>query len=171
MHFTGRSGASVGLTEKTISQLVSGATPTTYEAAACFELALGLPARFWNAREMAFREAIVKHEESKRLETAIEWLKLIPVKELIARNLIPDLTDKALLVRESLKFFGVSSIEAWHNAWGSPCVVSRRRSRHKAGICRSMAAHGDIQAEAIETPPYDAVAFKKALVDSGALLC
>ena len=46
---------------------------------------------------MAFREAIVKHEETKRLEAATEWLKLIPVKELIARKLIPALTDKALL--------------------------------------------------------------------------
>ena len=40
-----------GLAEKTISQIVNGIAPISYETAGKLELVLGIPARFWNARE------------------------------------------------------------------------------------------------------------------------
>jgi HTH-type transcriptional regulator/antitoxin HigA len=155
-----------GLTEKTVSQLLSGIAPITYEIAAKLELALGIPARFWNSREMMYRESLVRLEEAKHLESAIEWLKLIPVPVLIERNLISASADKSMLVRSVLKFFGVSSIEAWHEAWGNPCVQCRGGEAHDRhpGYVAAWLRIGELQAEAVEARPYDAAKFREVLV-------
>ncbi len=57
-----------GLTEKTISQIVNGVAPVTYETAEKLELALGIPASFWNQREMTYRAGLLRIEENKRHE-------------------------------------------------------------------------------------------------------
>src|SRR5580692_1207346 len=68
-----------GLTEKTISQIINGVAPISYETAEKLEMVLGSPARFWNARESQYREALMRQQESERLASEVEWLKLIPV--------------------------------------------------------------------------------------------
>jgi transcriptional regulator with XRE-family HTH domain len=45
-----------GMAEKTISRIVNRTAPITYEAAENFELVLGIPASFWNARERSYRK-------------------------------------------------------------------------------------------------------------------
>ena len=52
--------------------------PITYETAAKLELVLGIPARFWNAREHSYREALVRMAETDRLAEEVEWLKETP---------------------------------------------------------------------------------------------
>jgi len=47
-----------GLAEKTVSQIVNGVAPISYETAEKFELAIGVPSSFWNSREVAYRQAI-----------------------------------------------------------------------------------------------------------------
>lgn len=155
-----------GLTEKMVSQIINGGTPITYEVAAKFELALGVPARFWNNRELAYREALVRLEESNRLESATEWLKQIPVKVLVERGRLPASKDKATMVREALKFFGVSDIDAWHKSWGEPCVQFRsgEAQQKRPGYVAAWLRLGELQAESIESAPFDAAAFKKVLV-------
>lgn len=150
-----------------ISQIINATTPITYEVAAKFELAIGVPARFWNNRELIYREALVRIEETKRLEGAIEWLKQIPVKVLVERQLMTGAKDKASLVREALRFFGVSDIAAWHKRWGEPCVQFRGREaqQRRPGYVAAWLRLGEIQAEPIESAPYDAMAFKAALAE------
>lgn len=154
-----------GLTEKTISQIINSAGPISYETADKLELALGAPARFWNNRELAYREAIVRQEQTIVLESATAWLKGIPVKVLIQRELVNAKAAGADLVREALKFFGVSSVDAWHTSWGEPCVQFRGgvAQQRKPGFVAAWLRMGEIQAESVEVRPYDAAAFKRAL--------
>jgi HTH-type transcriptional regulator/antitoxin HigA len=49
-----------GLTEKTVSQIISGNAPISYDTAEKLELSTGVSARFWNSREAQFREALLK---------------------------------------------------------------------------------------------------------------
>jgi HTH-type transcriptional regulator / antitoxin HigA len=65
-----------GLAEKTISQIINGPTPITYDTAEKLEMALRVPARFWNNRESMYREALLRTERaqpespgSEKLET------------------------------------------------------------------------------------------------------
>ncbi len=154
-----------GLTEKMVSQIVNAGTPITHEVAAKFELVLGISARFWNSRESIYREALVRLSESKRLEGAVEWLKQIPLKVLHERGLVTNSSDKSEVVREALRFFGVSSIEAWHKVWGEPCVQYRGKDAQlrRPGFVAAWLRMGELQAESIETAPYDAAGFEKVL--------
>ena len=132
-----------GLAEKTVSQIINGIAPISYETAEKLEMVLGIPASFWNARERSYREALVKMEESKTLEKDVGWLQDIPLAALIERGCIQKDNDKRSLVRETLRFFGVSSVEAWHNTWRvSCCAISRAGCAGKTPRLRcSVASH------------------------------
>jgi HTH-type transcriptional regulator/antitoxin HigA len=56
-----------GLAEKTISQIVNGIAPISYETAAKLELVTGVPSSFWNRRELSYREALSGRAERDRL--------------------------------------------------------------------------------------------------------
>ena len=154
-----------GLTEKTISQIVNGAAPISYETAAKFELAVGVPARFWNSRESQFREALLREEEAKQLETAAVWLKQIPVRELIERKFIQPAATTAAQAREVLKFFQVSSTEAWDRVWREPQVQFRGAKAHasRPGYVAAWIRMGEVAAEKAVRAPYDAKKFRAAL--------
>lgn len=160
-----------GLAEKTVSQIVNGVAPITYETAEKFELVLTVPAHFWNRRELAYREALAKTETTKRLEVELEWLKEVPVKELKERGYIDPDADRASLVRLVLQFFGVSSVDAWRTAWGNPAAQYRGQAaqERRPGYVAAWLRMGELQAEGIETMPFDAEEFKHALADVRAM--
>jgi HTH-type transcriptional regulator / antitoxin HigA len=154
-----------GMTEKMVSQIVNNGTPITHEIAAKLDLVTGVPARFWNNRESNYRESLVRIEEAGTLESATEWLKLVPVAVLRDRGYVASNARGAELVREVLKFFGVSGIEAWHSAWGEPCVQYRggEATERHPGYVAAWLRIGELQAQAIETAPYDRDEFKRAM--------
>ena len=154
-----------GLAEKTVSQIINGIAPITYETAGKLELVLGIPASFWNARERSYREALVRAEEAERLEKDVGWLREIPVAALIERGLIQSDGDKRSLLRQVLSFFEVSSVEAWHNTWHAPAAQYRGRAAQekRPGYVAAWLRLGEIQAERMETRPFDASQFKRAL--------
>jgi len=115
-----------GLTVQSIIRIFKGEQPITYETANRLELATNVPANMWNNLEAQYREQLAKLDERRRLESDLQWLKLIPTKELIERGAIEAQQDKVLLLRETLKFYGVSSVKAWNNIWASPAVAARR---------------------------------------------
>lgn len=154
-----------GLAEKTISQIVNGIAPITYETAERFELVLGVPARFWNAREHTYREALVRIEEEGRLEKEVEWLKELPLNVLIDREYIKADSNKRSLVRQALGFFGVSSVSAWRDVWGQPCAQYRGASAQKKhpGYVAAWLRMGECVAESVPCDPYDAQRFQEVL--------
>jgi transcriptional regulator with XRE-family HTH domain/Zn-dependent peptidase ImmA (M78 family) len=154
-----------GLAEKTVSQIVNGVAPISFETAEKFELATGVPASFWNAREVAFRQAIAQADESQRLAGCKKWLNEIPVKELIARGLIAETRDSVVLVRDAFRFFEVSSVESWRRTWTNPAAQYRGRSAHSRhpGFVAAWLRMGEISAAEIECEPFDAKRFSEAL--------
>ena len=57
-----------GLAMKTINQIVSGVAPLSIETAGRLEMALGVPAQFWNRLELNYRETLARTEATGRLE-------------------------------------------------------------------------------------------------------
>lgn len=94
-----------GLAKKTISQIMTGDGPITLDTADKFELALGVPARYWNSRELAYREALARTESAERFESDVAWLKEVPCNELITRGYVEACSDKGAMVRRVLRFF------------------------------------------------------------------
>ncbi|MGE0607039.1 MAG: helix-turn-helix domain-containing protein [Pirellulales bacterium] len=163
--------ARAGMAEKTISQIINGIAPITYETAEKLEMVLSIPARFWNRRELSYREAIARNEANERLANDVAWLKEMPVKELRERKCIDEQPDELSRVRAILQFFGVSSVDTWHKTWGKPIAQYRggeALERH-AGYVAAWLRMGELQADAIATEAFDASEFKRSLKEVRAL--
>lgn len=156
-----------GITVQSLNRISKGEQPITYETANRLELATGVSASMWNNLETRYREQLTKLDEKKRLESDLHWLKSIPARELIVRKAIAPQKDAALLLREVLKFYGVSSVSAWHDIWKQPAVAARRSSCFKScpGPASAWLRLGEIQAHSIECQTYDQNKFKQAVQD------
>ncbi|MBI1903068.1 MAG: helix-turn-helix domain-containing protein [Planctomycetia bacterium] len=153
------------ISEKTISQIVNGVAPLTTETADKLELALGIPARFWNTRELHFREALARTEDEKRLAGEAGWLTTIPVRTLIERGFLLSTDNKGALVRQTLKFFGVSSVAAWRETWLDPCALYRGGllQQRKPGHVAAWLRIGELVAAEVPCERFDAKLFRQAL--------
>ena len=146
-----------GLTVQSLNRISKGEQPITYETANRLELTTGISARMWNNLESQYREQLAKIREREQLESDLNWLKTIPTRELIERGAIARQEEKALLLRETLKFYGVSSVPAWKDIWEEPAVAARRS--HCFETCPGPASAwlrlGEIEAHQIDCTPYD----------------
>jgi HTH-type transcriptional regulator / antitoxin HigA len=146
-----------GLTEQTLTRIFKGEQPISYETANRLELVTQVPARFWNNLEAQYQEQKTKLWERKRLESNIEWLKTIPTKELIERGYIEPEKDNVILLRRTLSFYGVSSVQAWRAVWEEPAVAARRSLcfESRPGDASAWIRQGELQGQGIDCRPFD----------------
>ncbi len=115
-----------GLTPKTVNLIIKGKAPLTQQTAMLLERVTSVPARIWNNLECNFREQLARIASHKQLEKQLDWLKRIPTKELVARGVIPATSDRVTLLDQTLKFFGVASVEAWYEGWSDGQFAFRK---------------------------------------------
>ncbi len=161
------------LTVQTLNRIFKGVQPITYETANRLELVTGVPARFWNNLESQYREQLERMEEKKRLAEGLEWLKLIPLKELLKRKVIQAQKDSVLQLREVLTFYGVSNIDAWKKIWKKPAVAARRSPCFNTdpGSASAWIRIGELKAQRIKCQAYDKSKFEMALREIRSLTC
>ena len=154
-----------GLTVQSLNRIFKGAQPVTYDTANKLELATGIRARLWNNLEAQYQEQLAKIRERNLLEADLDWLKTIPTQELIQRNAIEPQKDRALLLREVLKFYGVSSVAAWRNIWLQPVVAARRSQcfETRPGPASAWIRLGEMQAHQIDCRQFDKNKFARAV--------
>jgi HTH-type transcriptional regulator/antitoxin HigA len=154
-----------GLTVQTLNRIFKGEQPITYETANRLELVTGIEAAFWNNLETLYRQQLARIEQAAQLQSHVAWLKTIPVRELVRRQAIPAETDKVLLLREVFRFYGVSSVEAWHAVWDQPAAAARRSPFLKSspGATSAWLRLGQLEARGIECAPYDKKRFSDNL--------
>lgn len=154
-----------GLSPMTLNRIFKGEQPITYETAGRLELVTGVPARLWNNLELQYRELLVRIEEKSRLQAGMDWLKIIPTKELRERGYLKHEKTDPELLRETLAFYGVSSVEAWHDLWDEPAVAARRSLCFESspGPASAWIRQGELQAQEIDCKPYNKEKFQEAL--------
>ncbi len=159
------------LSVQTLNRIFKGEQPITFETANRLELVTGSPASFWNRLEAQYREQLAKAEQATMLAAQLDWLQLIPTKELQRRGSLPDTTDKVVLLREALRFFGVSSPDAWHAVWARPAVAARRSkaAESKPGATSAWLRLGQLKARETECDPFDRKLFLENLATIRAL--
>ena len=160
-------------TEQSLIRIFKGEQPISYATANRLELVTQVPAQFWNNLEAEYREQLSKIEERQRLVNDVEWLKTIPVKELIERGCIEVQPDKVATLREVLKFYGVGSVAAWSKIWDVPAVAARRSPcfETRPGDASAWIRQGELQAHKVECQPYNRTRFKEALQQIRGLTC
>jgi HTH-type transcriptional regulator/antitoxin HigA len=154
-----------GITVQSVIRIFKGEQPISYETANRLELAVGVPASLWNNLEAQYREQLAKVNERERLEADLEWLKNIPVNELVKRQTLPKMKTKVEQLRAVLSFYAVSSVEAWHTIWDEPAVAARRSSCFEScpGPASAWIRQGEIAAQAIQCAKFAKDKFQGAI--------
>ncbi len=160
-----------GLTPKTINLIVKGTAPITPATALQLERVLGVPAGFWNSREVQYREALARRDEIARLEQQVPWLGKVPFEAMAKLGWIARHPEPAVQLREVLGFFGMASVEQWEAFWASPGAAFRASEAFvkDPGAVAAWLRKGELQAQSITTKPYEARRFKAALKRARAL--
>jgi len=154
-----------GFTEKHISQIIQGKASISPDAAIRFERVTGVPAHFWSALETKYREHLARLDSRRELEAGLDWLKSIPVKELVKRGAIPEIEEPVSILENVLQMFGVASVSAWNTGWSKPEFAFRKSSHHpqKDGALATWLRLGEIDAAQRECRPFEAKIFRANL--------
>lgn len=94
-----------------VQQLLVGSVKITNELADDLASLLGASARFWVSRESQFRDGLA------RLAANEEWLKELPVKDLIKFKWIRGATNASEKIAACLEFFGVPTVADWQTRY------------------------------------------------------
>ena len=99
------------------------------------------------------------------MEANLAWLKDIPATELVKRSVLPKIIDKVEQLRSVLAFYGVSSVDAWHDVWGTPAVAARRSLCFEScpGSASAWIRMGEIEAHSMECAEYSKKKFQAAI--------
>jgi HTH-type transcriptional regulator/antitoxin HigA len=161
----------VGMAEKTVSQIINGLAPISFETAEKLEMATGVPASFWNRMELDYREGLAQREEMEKFASDVQWLDEIPVNVLVDRGFVEKATDKAVMVHRVLKFYGVGSVGAWRSTWAKPCGLYRGKAVQEKypGAVSAWRRMGEIKADRIATEAFDAREFRRVLTHARSL--
>jgi len=154
--------------EKTINEIIKGKATITSDTAIQLEKVFKTPAHFWIQREARYQEYEARLREEKQLFNSIEWLKALPVTQMIKYNWIQKCENKLEQVQELLRYFSVASVESWKSIYltNEPKAafrISLAFTNENAAIAAWL-RHGDINAIYKDIPTYDEKKFKHNLL-------
>jgi HTH-type transcriptional regulator / antitoxin HigA len=157
----------INMSEKALSQIITGAAPLSRATAAKLEFATGIPARTWNNLESLYEDERARLAQVSALEAQADWLREMPVAQLRKLGVLTaPPRDKAALVRQLLEFFGVSDPEAWRRLWLGPQAVALRQSPAFVAQPAAVAAWlrlGEIEAEKVDVAEFNPTKLRAAL--------
>jgi len=153
--------------EKTISEIVKGKASITSDTAIQLEKVFKAPAHFWLQREARYQESLARIKEYSQLEESIEWLKTLPLNQMIKYGWVEKYKDQVEQLQEVLKYFAVASVDGWkslylNNEPKAAFRISLSFTNENAAIAAWL-RHGDIKAIYNDIPNYDEKKFKQNL--------
>ncbi len=123
----------IGLSTKTLNEIIKGKAPITPETALHLENVFGVPARFWNNREVLYREAIERVEEREQILRHADWVRSFPYKQMarLFSEYLEEVDGRSQDAiyrqgRSLLTFFGLGTPEQWDEIWLNPRVAFRK---------------------------------------------
>ncbi len=158
----------MGRPKKTINEIIKGKTSITPETALQLEMALGIPASFWNERERRYQESIAEAQQNKKLEQWIHWLEKVPHKELVKKGWITKQDKPIDTLKAVLTFFGVVSPEQWEVLWSERVSVAFRKSMKYSADDVAVAAwlrQAELTGIGFDCSPYNEEDFRQALYE------
>ncbi len=154
-----------GRPAKTINEIVQGKTAITPETALQFERVLCIPASFWINLEAHYQEYIARKKDLTALEGQIEWLKDLPIKEMVNAGWLKPCKDRVQQLQNALQYFGVVSPEVWRETWLAPAVSYRTSPAFakNPGAVAAWLRKGELEAQQITCASFDKDKFIDAL--------
>jgi HTH-type transcriptional regulator / antitoxin HigA len=158
----------MGKTAPKIHDLITGKEPITTATALQLEKVLGVVASFWLSREALYREKLARLEAEEQIEANLQWIRTLPLKELVACGQLSSYKASGPLVEEALKFFGVASPKEWQKVYESEVLqhVDFRKSEKPAESVAAITAWmrvGELDMRKLHLAEFDKEQFKNAL--------
>lgn len=155
----------MGRPAKTINGIIKNKVAITVETALQLERVLGVPATFWSRQEQAYREALARHEEERRLAEQVDWVKRFPLAEMQTLGWLEVQPEPVQQVQTVLQFFGVVSPEQWREIWlaGPAGLPPALLDSEEVGGITAWLRRGELLAQAITCAPHDPRRFRKTL--------
>lgn len=127
----------------------------------------GTTTKFWINREMQYREDLLRFKKLYSSEDEVNWLKEIPVRDLLKFGWIDKENFSVNKVAECLKFFSQPNVEAWRQSYNSLFSLAAYRTSYtfdsQIGAVASWLRQGEILAENIDCKKWNAAKFAKSL--------
>lgn len=157
----------VHLPAEEVDDLIHGRLALTVELIRHITTLLGATEDFWHQRETRYRQGLERLYKRCAQPECMEWLKEVPVKDLVSRGLIRHSDDKVETVVACLRYFGVASIGSWDREYREPLrPVAFRTSKtfeSKPGAVAAWLRHGELIASRIRCRPWDKQRFFELL--------
>lgn len=152
----------LGITPKTVNEIVKGKAPITPETALALESVFGTPARFWMSLEANYQELRARLEQEKLIKEDLRIAQQIPYPSLTRLGVIPPARRKEDKVANLRAFFGVASLELIPNVLPA---AFRRDDRDSASsyALASWLRIGEIEGAKIKTGSFDGRRLKALL--------
>lgn len=154
-----------GFSTKHVNLLLKGDAAISEETALKFERVLGSTARFWLSLEAQYREHLARRAAINALAQHVDWLKELPLSDMVKFGWVRKSADKAQQMFECLRYFGVADVAAWRQKYEQP-VAAYRGSVKLTRIPASVSAWlrcGERAAEDMGLGDFDRDGFEKVL--------
>jgi plasmid maintenance system antidote protein VapI/Zn-dependent peptidase ImmA (M78 family) len=151
----------IGRSLEEARSLLQGRASITIAIARQLEAVLGASVEFWMSRDFQYQQDIARiHNANKK------WLSALPLADMIKFGWLPQ-PEPSDEIASCLRFFNVPNVAAWKDTYTSVLqLATLRTSAAFASRPASMAAwlrQGEIEAEAIESEPWDPERFERSL--------
>ena len=156
-----------GFTAKHVNLLLKGRAAITEETALKLERVLGSTARFWLNLEGQYREHLARHEAIKSLGAHVDWLKELPLPDMVKFGWVRKTKDKLQQVFECLRYFGVATVDAWREQYERPVAAYRASAKliREPAAVSAWLRQGERTAEDMRVGEYDRDGFEAVLQD------
>jgi plasmid maintenance system antidote protein VapI len=160
----------MSLTDVETQRLLEGRLDITDAVATRLEQTLGVPASFWIRREAQYRKDVRRLAEAVPADVRREWLRQIPVKDMIDYGWIAAADDPIDRTAECFRYFDIGSVDCWqqridHLATGAKLRTSTTL-KSTPGALAAWLRRGEIEAETVACEPWDQNAFIGALKEA-----
>lgn len=158
-------------TTKHVNLLLKGNAPITEGTALKLERVLGSTARFWLNLEAQYREHLARQEALKALAEHTDWLKELPLSDMVKFGWVKKVSSKAQQVFECLRYFGVADVAAWRAQYEQPVAAYRASAKliREPAAVSAWLRRGERAAEDMRLGDFDRVAFEATLQQIRAL--
>lgn len=145
---------------KFVNELVGGKVSITPTTALALELALDVPADFWLTRDALYQESLARATAQAELESHVSWLDELPLRDMLTHEWIEQKKNKVEYVHECLRFFGVSSVDAWREHYleqtlGSAAYRKSEKLQADRGAVATWLRRGEDLGARAQCAPFD----------------
>lgn len=162
-----------GLTPKLVSTILNGTNPISAETALKLEHVLGMKAHIWTGLQADWDLAEARRARQKNVQEAKSFLAKFPVKELIARNVLPRGLSIEATCESVLSLLGIGTTGALDGRLRNLAVQHRHSKSFKSDENHVAAwlMLGERKARNMKLAPFDQSAFEHAVASVRKMTC